>query len=204
MSRLPSRRVAARGALAFGGGFLVALSLPPWGLWPLAFVGVMPVIAKYNLDIAPKSTEYGLLYATFGLGAALGAITVGTVFATRSKVNMLRPGFIAFAIVLTIFGLLRNEVAAFPVVGVLGYVYFVVITCLSTVLQQHLRDDQRGRVMALWIMGFGGTVPLGVLVAGPFTQEHSTEVLLIGAVWALVLALWSNARSLREKGASDV
>ena len=24
-----------------GAGFLVALSLPPWGIWPLAFVGVM-------------------------------------------------------------------------------------------------------------------------------------------------------------------
>jgi MFS family permease len=180
------------------------ITLFSFSFFSLAFVGVMPVIAKYNLEIAPKSTEYGLLYATFGLGAALGAITVGTVFASRSKVNMLRPGFIAFAFVLAIFGLLRNEVAAFPVVGVLGYVYFVVITCLSTVLQQHLRDDQRGRVMALWIMGFGGTVPLGVLVAGPFTQDHSTEVLLIGAVWALVLALWSNAQSLRQKGASDV
>ena len=55
---------------------------------------------------------------------------------------------------------------AYPVSGLLGYAYFVVITSLSTVLQEHLEDAQRGRVMALWIMGFGGTVPLGVLVAG--------------------------------------
>ncbi|MEK7426070.1 MAG: hypothetical protein AAB131_19780, partial [Actinomycetota bacterium] len=27
-------------AIALGAGLLVALSLPPWGLWPLAFVGV--------------------------------------------------------------------------------------------------------------------------------------------------------------------
>ena len=57
--------------------------------------------------------------------------------------------------------------------------------------------------MALWIMGFGGTVPLGVLLAGPFAKSYSTEVLLVGAVWALVLALFSSARSLREKGAPD-
>ena len=48
-----------------------------------------------------------------------------------------------------------------------GYAYFVVITSLSTVLQQHVDDAVRGRVMALWIMGFGGTVPVGVLIAGP-------------------------------------
>jgi predicted MFS family arabinose efflux permease len=182
----------------------IIVMLFTFSFFSLAFVGIMPVIAKYNLDIATKSTEYGLLYACFGFGAALGAVTVGTVFAKRSKVGLLRPGFVAFAISLAVFALLRNDLAAFPVVGVLGYVYFVVITCMSTILQQHLRDEVRGRVMALWIMGFGGTVPLGVLVAGPFTKSHSTEVLLIGAVWALVLALWSNARTLREKGASNV
>ncbi len=107
-----------------------------------------------------------MLYACFGLGAALGAITVGTVFAHRSKVKLIRPGFVAFAIVLALFALLREAAPAYPVSALLGYVYFVVITSLSTVLQEHLEDSQRGRVMALWIMGFGGTVPLGVLVAG--------------------------------------
>jgi MFS family permease len=182
----------------------IIVTLFTFSFFSLAFVGVMPVIAKYNLDIAPKSTEYGLLYACFGLGAALGAVTVGTVLAKRSKVALLRPGFIAFGIVLAVFALLRNDLFAFPVVALLGYVYFVVITCMSTILQQHLHDDVRGRVMALWIMGFGGTVPLGVLVAGPFTKLHSTQVLLLGALWALALALWSNAQSLREKGASNV
>lgn len=193
-------RIARRDALIKH----IIVTLFTFSFFSLAFVGVMPVIAKYNLGIAPKSTEYGLLYACFGLGAALGAVTVGTVLAKRSKVALLRPGFIAFAIVLAVFALLRSDLAAFPVVGVLGYVYFVVITCMSTILQQHLSDDVRGRVMALWIMGFGGTVPVGVLVAGPFTKSHSTEVLLLGALWALVLALWSNAQSLREKGASNV
>ena len=82
--------------------------------------------------------------------------------------------------------------------------YFVVITCLSTVLQQHVAEDVRGRVMALWIMGFGGTVPLGVLAAGPFMTRYSTEVLLVGAAWALVLAVWSNAPSLTPLTAKGV
>lgn len=180
----------------------VLLTLFSFSFFSLAFVGVMPVIAKFNFDV--EGGLYTLLYAVFGLGAALGAISVGTWLVHRSKVALLRPGFIAFAIVLAIFGLVRNAVAAFVVVGVLGYVYFVVITCLSTVLQTHLRDEVRGRVMALWIMGFGGTVPLGVLIAGPFTKDYSTEVLLLGSAWALVLALWSNADALRRKGATDV
>ena len=69
--------------------------------------------------------------------------------------------------------------------------------------QSMVPDAMRGRVMALWIMVFGGTVPLGVLVAGPFAKSWSPEVLLIGAAWSLVLAFLSSARLLRAKGAPD-
>jgi MFS family permease len=179
----------------------VLLTLFSFSFFSLAFVGIMPLVAKYNLELS--SGLYGLLYASFGLGAASGAFTVGTILARRSKIALLRPGFIAFAVAVAAFGLVRNVPAAFVIAAVLGYVYFLVITCLSTILQKQLRNEERGRVMALWIMGFGGTVPLGVLVAGPFAKSHSTEVLLVGAVWAVVLALFSSARSLREKGAPD-
>jgi MFS family permease len=179
----------------------VLITLFTFSFFCLAFVGIMPQIATHNLGMDTKSLEYGLLYACFGLGAALGATTVGTVFASRNKANLLRPGFFAFAAVLAGFALLQSPGPAFPVVALLGYVYFVVITCLSTVLQERLDDTQRGRVMALWIMGFGGTVPVGVLVAGPFSTHFTTAVLLVGVVWACVLAVWSNARTMQRKAA---
>ncbi len=182
----------------------VIVTLFTFSFFSLAFVGLMPVIADLNLGMDPKSTAYGVLYACFGLGAALGAITVGTVFAHRSKAKLLLPGFVAFAIVLSVFALLHAAPAAYPVSAVLGYVYFVVITSLSTVLQEDLEESTRGRVMALWIMGFGGTVPLGVLVAGWVENLTSiTVVLLAGSAWALVLAAWSRASILRGKGVID-
>jgi MFS family permease len=179
----------------------VLVTLFTFSFFSLAFVGIMPLVATYNLGMSKG--VYALLYATFGFGAASGAFTVGTFFARRSKVALLRPGFVAFAITLAAFGLARNIPFAFVSVLLLGYMYFVVVTCLSTIIQKQLRDEQRGRVMALWIMVFGGTVPLGVLVAAPFAKSYSTGVLLVGAIWAVVLALFSGARTLREKGAPD-
>jgi MFS family permease len=181
----------------------VLLTLFSFSFFSVTFVGIMPLVAKYNLGISETGVAYGLLYATFGLGAAAGALTVGSALAHRSKVALLRPGFVAFAISLSVFALARSLAIAFVVICVLGYTYFLVITCLSIILQKQLRDDERGRVMALWIMLFGGTVPLGVLVAGPFAKTYSTEVLLVGAVWAVVLAVSSSADSLRRKGAPD-
>jgi predicted MFS family arabinose efflux permease len=181
--------------------FLVQLlvTLTTFSFFSITFVGVMPQIAENSLGIDPKSSQYGILYALFGLGAALGAMTVGTILANRDLPAMMQPGFVGFAILLAIFALLSRPHVAYLVVAALGYAYFLVITCMSTALQQHVDDRERGRIMALWIMGFGGTVPLGVLVAGPFTDDHVRAVLLVGAVWAIVLAVWSNARRLHRK-----
>ena len=66
---------------------------------------------QYNLGMSKG--VYALLYATFGLGAALGALTVGSMLAGRSKIALLRPGFVAFAVALAAFGLVRNVPAAF-------------------------------------------------------------------------------------------
>jgi hypothetical protein len=58
--------------------------------------------------------------------------------------------------------------------------------------------------MALWIMGFGGIVPVGVLVGGFVANAASvTLVLLIGAVAALLLAPYAKLDTLVESSASS-
>ena len=146
----------------------------------LPFVTQMPKIAGDHLDMVPKSTVYGLLYAAFGTGAVIGALSVGTVFTTASKPRLTRIGLVLFAVLLTIFGALRSAAVAYPVVLALGTVYFLVVTSLSTMLQQDLDDAVRGKVMALWIMGFGGTVPFGGLAGGWLIEQSSIEAVLAG------------------------
>jgi predicted MFS family arabinose efflux permease len=161
----------------------------------------MPAIAASNFGIRPKSVEYGLLYAGFGFGAAAGAVSVGTIFVHRSKIRSVRIALFAFTVLLALFAVLRDDAAAYPVTIALGYAYFVVITSLSTVLQNHLRDEVRGRIMALWIMAFGGTVPLGVLAGGYAVRLTSlTAVLLVGAAVALGLVFWIDLAARRRPG----
>jgi MFS family permease len=163
-----------------------------FSLVSLTFVGQFPVVAQRNLGIDERSTTYGLLYAAFGVGAVVGALSIGTVFASRSKERIVPVSLVAYSVALTVFALLRSPGAAFPVVVIVGLTYFGFITSLSTVLQQELADHERGRVMALWIMGFGGTVPIGNLLAGPIIEATSmTAVMLVGAACALALAFYA-------------
>ena len=108
-----------------------------------------------------------------------------------------RRSLVAFAVLLTAFALVRQAGLAFPVAFVLGFVYFMTITSLSISLQAHLDDAIRGRIMALWIMAFGGVVPLGVLAGGVAVDFITiTQLLLIGAAVALLLAWYCDLRAV--------
>lgn len=156
----------------------------------LPFITQMPKIAATHLAIEPKSSAYGILYACFGIGAVMGALSVGTVFAGSSMPRLTRRAMVGFAVMLVIFGSLRAAGPAYVAIVVLGAVYFAVITSLSTTLQQDLDDAVRGKVMALWIMGFGGTVPFGGLLGGWFIEVAGiVPMVLVGAAVAVALAL---------------
>jgi MFS family permease len=166
-----------------------------FSLLSLPFIGQMPTLADRNLGIDARSEQYGFLYACFGVGALLGALSIGTVLADRSKERVVQIGLVAFAAALAVFSLLRSPGPAYPVILLVGLAYFAIITSLSTVLQERLDDHNRGRVMALWIMGFGGTVPIGNLIAGPIIEATSvTTVVLAGAAIAVGLAWWADLR----------
>jgi predicted MFS family arabinose efflux permease len=159
----------------------------------LTFVGQLSVVAEENFGIKADSAGYGLLYATFGVGALFGALSIGTVLAGQSRPRMVRVGMFGYAVVLAVFALLRAPALAFPVVAVLGFFYFAMVTSLNTALQERLDNAVRGRVMALWIMGFGGTVGLGNLVAGSIIDATSvTAVLLVNAGVALFLTWYAD------------
>ncbi len=167
-----------------------------FSLLALAFIGQMPVVAAHNLGInLSTSPDYGILYACFGFGALIGAISIGTVFARTSKPLLVRVCLVGYALTLCAFALERGPLPAYINVAVTGAFYFAFITALNTTLQARLAEGVRGRVMALWMMGFGGTVGIGNLLVGPVVEAVGiTDVLLFGALVALVLALYADVR----------
>ena len=169
----------------------ILVGLFVFSLLCLPFIGQMPTIAQENLSMDTKSAAYGLLYACFGLGAVTGAVSIGTFLSGVSRRTVILRGLLGFTASLATFALLRTPAPAFPIVALLGFSYFATVTALNTILQVHLDDSVRGRVMSLWLMAFGGTVPLGLMIAGPIAEITSiTVVLLYGSAVALALWIW--------------
>jgi predicted MFS family arabinose efflux permease len=171
----------------------ILVTMSTFSFFSLSFIYLMPTLASENLGMKTRSLAYGLLFASFALGAALGALSIGTVLVGRSKPRIVRVGLASFGVLLSVFALAREPALAYPVAFAVGLSYFAVVTSLSTILQAHLSDVVRGRVMAIWMMAFGGTVPVGVLVAGQVAEATSiTAVVLAGAAAALLLALYAD------------
>ena len=155
----------------------------------LAYIGLFPSVAELNFDISADSATYRWLYAAWGFGAFAGALSVGTFLSRFHRRVLIVRGFTGFGISLLVFSQLRDQVLPFFVGASLGFFYFMTATAITTSLQLNMKDGERASVMPLWFMVFGGTVPLGNLAGGVLFEAIGARwVLLIGAVWALILA----------------
>ncbi len=89
----PLRQRIARPALALGSGVLVALSMPPWGFWPLAIIGV--VLFEVALGSRPSTWERVRLGLLFGAGWMY--LGMGWM------VQLTLPGYLVAAAVFSLF-----------------------------------------------------------------------------------------------------
>lgn len=173
--------------------------IPLFSFFCLPFLGLFAPISEGHLGLDSKSPGYGWLYAVFGLGAVAGTVTLGTIFTRVDKGRLVRPFLAGFIVSLILFALVTSPGPAYPVLFALGFCYFPTTTAMVTVLQRQITDQVRGRVMALWFMGFGGTVPFGSLLFGSILDRHGARVVLLsGAVAASILWLITDLRPTKS------
>ncbi len=177
----------------------VLITIAVYSLFSLVFIYQMPLISAEQFGFDDQA--YTLLFATFGLGALLGALSIGSLFATRDRAAMVRVGLAVFGMALAAFALTSTPAIGFVTVFLCGGSYFVVVTALVTILQLRVANEVRGRVMGLWMMAWAGLVPVGGLLAGAVIDAAGlTIVLLVGAAVAGVLAATIDLHGARRGG----
>lgn len=165
----------------------------------LPYIGLFPSVARLNLGLAADSGSYKILYIVWGLGAFLGALSVGTVFSGASRPVLIRWSFQLFAVFLLLFAITGNFNIALPVAFMLGAVYFLLATAMMTELQHNLTDGERASIMPLWFMSFGGSIPIGNLVGGPIMDAVGARwVLAVGAIAASLNGALSDLGRLND------
>jgi MFS family permease len=129
----------------------------------------VPLLARSVLH--QEADGFGFLMASVGLGAVSGALTLGAFGRTRPLLSVtFGAAFVACTGVLgmsVVHAFWAGALALF----VTGFFSVVVTASCNTTLQLTAPDAMRGRVMSLYTLVFGGTVPFGSFVVG-FVSEH--------------------------------
>jgi MFS family permease len=143
------------------------------------FLVMMPVFARDVLHV--RAAGYGALTAAVGVGAMLGALAIA-VNSRRivRRGRLMTVGGTAFGLCVLAFALSRNFVLSVVLLALAGCAMIVNNALTNTLLQTHVPDELRGRLMGFYSFVFVGMSPLGAFQAGVFA-EHFGAPAAIGA-----------------------
>ncbi len=141
----------------------------------LGYNAQMPAVAA---RVSPDPSVFLLLTTLSAIGSGAGVALV----ALRSHAT---PSVVPAAVMLAVqggvvlaLGFTTTLWLAVALVTVGGAMMFGIMTLCNTVVQAVVDDDHRGRVMSLYVMCWGGLMPIGGLLLGVLWH-------LTGPEWAL-------------------
>ncbi len=171
-------------------GRLTMFVAPAAALWAL-----LPLIASQQLGL--QAGGYGLLFAALGVGAVLGALTLGRVTAHLSSNTLLAVVGLAYAAALAGTMLAPSLLAALPLLVTAGYGWTATVSTINAELQLFLPGWVRARAIAVYLMSFLGTMAIASPIWGALTQHaglttavHSAAVLTaVGSIAGLAVRI---------------
>lgn len=155
---------------------LVSASMLSVVLAPLQWLA--PVIARDIFDA--EAAGFGQLAGSFGIGSILGGVVLLGVGASVPTARLVLIGYVGQAISVALLAGAPTLWIGALTMGLSGFFFVFVSSSLITVLQILAGDEYRGRMMSLWMMLFGISVPISNFVHGILAE------FVIGMRWLLL------------------
>jgi predicted MFS family arabinose efflux permease len=162
---------------------------------------LVPLFAREVLHEGVRA--FGLLMASLGAGAVVGAVAVATLggYGRPPLAAVVIPGL---GVALAILGLafVRHFAVAAVVLFLVGVMQIVFQNGCNTIVQVTVPDELRGRVMGVYMMVFAGATPVGASLIGSVAEGAGVPAAcLMGGGLALLGVLLQLARWQRARGA---
>ncbi|MGE2690515.1 MFS transporter [Mycolicibacterium pulveris] len=139
----------------------------------------------------------GTLSAVFGIGAAVGMATLAIMRGRMASANVSAIGLAGLGVgcaMLIVTPVTAVALAGFALAG-LGFGW--AMTGLSTVVQERAPEELRGRIMALWLVGFLGSRPLAAALLGGAADAFNVQAAFaVAAALCIVVTLFSRPSKL--------
>jgi MFS family permease len=147
---------------------------------------LVPLIARNVLHEGAHG--FGLLMASLGVGAVIGALAVATFSGGRPPLwAVVGPALTAATLLLVLSFVHRFGLAA-AVLMALGFAQIAFMTACNTTVQITVPDELRGRIMGLYALVFAGMVPIGSLIMGTVAERWGVlRACAVGGAMGLLL-----------------
>jgi MFS family permease len=166
------------------------------GIFGTNFNVLVPVFAKVILG--EQETGFGFLMSFVGLGSFTGAMFIAIMSKSGPQKFVLNivPLFLAGLLILT--GLTNAFILTGLGLAASGLCFVAFISSANSSLQLNAADEYRGRVISLYTLVFGGSVPIGSLYSGIISDYFGPRAGFIACGCTIILL--NGARSLLRKG----
>jgi MFS family permease len=124
---------------------------------------------------------YGVLTASYGVGAVLGAVALGWLGAGRSRARVMTFVVLLQGAATVGFGAAPIFWLGVPMLALVGAATLCSVAVLNTAVQTASPPALRGRVLAFWILSYTASYPAGSLIEGTLADA-------IGPGWSVGLA----------------
>jgi MFS family permease len=139
------------------------------GLGGWAYQSQLSAFAVTQLNLSARG--YGWLLALNGLGACSAALFVAAQGFRIVRVTTLYAGAGIYGIFIIIFGFLHQPVEAALILFFAGFGIILFFSIGNSMIQTRSPDNLRGRLMGIWAMVFGGSMPIGSFWMGVIGQR---------------------------------
>ncbi len=141
----------------------------------------------------PEAVAYGLMMGAVGLGAVAGALLAAAYGDAGGRGRMLTWGNLGFPLALLGFSLSHSFPMALIFLVLSGVAFVWQNALANTLIQAHVEDAVRGRVMGVYTLSFQAMMRLGGLQAGLMAGVlGAPATVALGAAASLGYMLWAH------------
>ncbi|MGH3133607.1 MAG: MFS transporter [Gaiellaceae bacterium] len=152
---------------------------------------LVPLLAANTLHVGPEG--FGLLSASFGLGALVGALVTASF--RGASWRMFASGATGFGVLALALAPVHDATLAGALLFGVGISFTLFTANANALVQLGAPDQLRGRLIALYLFAFVGLAPVGGLLAGWLADLGGTSLAFaVAGVTSLVTIGAASAR----------
>jgi MFS family permease len=152
---------------------------------------LVPLLASQTLHVG--AGMFGVLSASFGLGALAGALATATLRSASPRTFAV--GAAGFSLVMLALAPVHTPGLALVLLFVLGLTFSLFTASANALVQLASPDHLRGRVVSLYLFAFAGLAPIGGIVAGWLADVGGTELAFaVAGISGLTAIAWASRR----------